>query len=155
MRPRKSMKSARTDLICACVTALAKREGSGASDILAAAASSSNPAVRDYGISALAAVGDDRAWESVMTRLTVNLRRRINDPDGVTWHRTCHAIEYLARHASRGSDRALRLINVLRSRWQNIPDPDLIDRWWPAIRPGRELPSTIDLCEHQPHAWWE
>ena len=58
------------DSICACVSALARRQGPQASDILQTAAESTDVYIRDNAISELAAVVDDRAWESVMTRLT-------------------------------------------------------------------------------------
>ena len=90
-----------------------------------------------------------------MARLTAMLRRR-SGPYGVAWHTSCSAIEYLARHAPRGSDRALRLISLLRDRWHNLADPELINRSWPAIGPGREPAATIDLlAPDRPRAWWE
>jgi hypothetical protein len=140
----KSAKPEYSDLICACLWALAERDGTAATDILASAASSSNPHVRASAISDLAAVGDDRAWEAVMARLTAMLRRRTG-LYGVAWHTSCSAIEYLARHAPRGSDRAIRLINLLGDQWHNLADPELINRWWPGIGPGREPAATIDL----------
>jgi hypothetical protein len=151
----KSTKPEYSDLICACLWALAERDGPAATDILALAAGSLSPHVRASAISDLAAVGDDRAWEAVMARLTAMLRRRAG-PYGVAWHTSCSAIEYLARHAPRGSDRAIRLVNLLRDRWHNLADPELINRWWPAIGPGREPAATIDLlAPHRPRAWWE
>ena len=55
----KSAKPEYSDLICACLWALADRDGPAATDIIASAASSSNPHVRASAISDLAAVGDD------------------------------------------------------------------------------------------------
>ena len=107
--------------------------------------------IRDNAISDLAAVGDDRAWESVMTRLTGILRRKAS-PYGVAWHETCSAIEYLARHAQAGSGRAIKLITLLRSRWHNLADPNLIAYWWPGIQPGGAPEVTIDLTAHSPRA---
>lgn len=151
----KSTESAYRDLICASITALAKREGPAATDILVSAASSSNPYIRDYGMSALASVADDSAWEIIMAHLGEILLRKTNSRS-LSWQETCRAIEYLARHAPQGSDRATRLITLLHNRWRNLADPDLIEQWWPGIGGDLQRSSTIDLQEsHSPQTWWE
>jgi hypothetical protein len=148
-------KAASCDLICACVIALAKREGPAATDVYAAAASSATATIREYGMSALAPVGDDRAWGQVMSRLDEMLGRQIS-PRGLRWREACLAVEYLARHAPQGSERATQLITLIRDRWRNLGDQDLIDRWWPGIGPGGHLITAIDLVgAHTPRGWWQ
>jgi len=142
------------DLICASVWALATRDGPAATDVYLAAIRSANATVRDYGMTFLAVSGDDRAWDEVITRLRDGLQRKIN-PGGLRWRETCRAVEYLARHAARGSDRADRLIGLVRGRWRNLGDADLIARWWPGIGPGGPPPGAIDLAGwHTPDLWW-
>jgi hypothetical protein len=129
------------DLICASVAALAKRDGPEATDVYLAAIASDNAAVRDYGMSALAAVGDDRGWEQVWTRLAEILRRQV-DPASMRWAEAAYAMQYLARHAEQGSARAIRLIALLRDRWRHVADPHLIEYWWPGVGPGGDPRKT-------------
>lgn len=141
------------DLICACVIALARRDGPDATDIYLVAARHTNSIIRDYGSAALAPSGDDRAWEEILARLDAILQRKIS-PDGLRWEEAVNTIEYLARHASRGSTRATRLITLLRSHWRNLASPGLLQQWWPGIGPGGPPPQTIDLGAHTiQHSW--
>jgi HEAT repeat protein len=142
------------DLLCTCVIALARRDGPAATDVYVSAALHENATVRRYGLHALAAVGDDRAWETIMTRLAEILKRKIT-PDGPRSDEASTAAAYLARHAPQGSPRAVRLITLLRGQWRNLGDPDLLKRWWPGIQPGGSTPAALDLpalptVEH----WW-
>ena len=142
------------DLICACVVALARRDGPRATDIYVAAANSGNAIVRDYGTSTLAIAGDDRAWEQAMTRLDGILRRKIN-AQGYRATEVLHTIEYLARYAERGSDRATRLVTLVRGRWRNLPDPGRIEQRYPAIQPHGRRAEDLDLpAAHTPNPWW-
>lgn len=150
----KSTKPDYRDLVCASVAALAKRDGPAGTDVYVAASQSADANVRDYGMSALAVAGDDRAWDQVMIRLGDLLQRKIN-PRGRRWREVCRAIEYLARHADLGSDRAAQLIALLRDRWSNLADPDLIARWWPGIGPADSPTDAVDLGgQHTPLLWW-
>lgn len=149
----KSTRSAFRDLMCAAVTALAKRDGPAATDIFIAAANASNPYIRDYGMSALAPVGDDTAWDQIFARLSEILERKLKSPS-LLWDEACRAIEYLARHAPQGSDRAIRVITLLRQHWRNLGYSDLIEQWWPGIGSEQTL-TTLDLQKHRPHAWWK
>jgi len=142
------------DLICACVIALARRDGPMATDVYVSAALHASAEVRRYGLSALAAVGDDRAWDAIMTRLAEILKRKIR-PGGPRSDEASSAAEYLARYAPQGSTRAVRLITLLRDHWRNLGDPDLLERWWPGIGPGGSSPTTIDLPGlHTVQHWW-
>ena len=142
------------DLICACVIALARRDGPAATDVYLAASGHTNAVVRTYGVSALAPVGDDRAWDAVLARLEDILHRKTS-PDGRRWEEAADAIQYLARHSPAGSERAVRLVTLLRNRWRNLADPGLVEQWWPGIRPGGQQPETIDQPGlHTPDAWW-
>jgi hypothetical protein len=135
------------DLLCACIVALAKRDGSAATDVYATAASHANPAVREYAMAALAVVGDDRSWDEILAHLDAMLKRKVNPTTSHSrrWEEGCGAIEYLARHSATASARAVRLVTLLRARWRNLADPELVERWWPGIQPGGPPPEGIDL----------
>jgi hypothetical protein len=150
---RNAARSEYCDLACASVWALAKRDGPAATDIYAAAARSASTAIRDYGMSFLALVGEDSAWDQVMVRLADILRREI-DPCGMRWREACHGIEYLARHAAQDPDRAARLVGLIRERWRNLGDQDLIGRWWPGIDPDGPPASAVGLAGHTPRPPW-
>jgi hypothetical protein len=141
------------DLICASAAALAKRDGPDASDVYVAALRSPDAIVRDYGASALAVVGDDRSWDERIDRLNETLLRKIS-LRGWNWREVCRTIEYLARHSPQSSDRAMRLVSLLRKHWNHLPDPDLISRWWPGIEPGGQPVQALDLARHNPELWW-
>lgn len=142
------------DLISACVAALAKRDGPAATDVYVAATRSPNPTVRDYGLSALAVAGDDRAWGELAASLNEVLQKKIS-LRGWRWRQACREIEYLARHSAQASDNATRLIGLLRHQWQNLADPNLISRWWPGIEPGGQAIEALDLAgQHVPQLWW-
>lgn len=150
----KSTRAEYRDLVCACVIALARRDGLAATDVFVATIGSPNAFVRDYGMSALAPVGDDRAWEQVMARLDEILRRKIS-PGGLRDGEALLAIEYLARHAGPGSDRAIRLITLVRRRWRNLPDPELIQQRYRGIQPDGRPAQDLNLpAGHTPRPWW-
>jgi hypothetical protein len=154
----RSTRPAYRDLLCACVIALAKRDGPAATGVYATAASHANPAVREYAMTALAAVGDDRAWDEILVHLDAMLDRKVNPTTSRSrrWEEACGAIQYLARHSTTASARAIRLVTLLRARWPNLADPELVDRWWPGIGPGGPAPEGIDLAgSHIPDSWWQ
>jgi hypothetical protein len=144
----KSTRSWYRDLVCASLVALARRERPAATDIYLAAVNSPNTIVRDYGMLALAPFGDDRAWEQILARLSQILQRKIN-PKGMSGGEAFNAIEYLARHAGLSSDRAVRLVTLLRNRWRQFADDTRlakrIERCWPGIQPGGPLATDLDL----------
>jgi hypothetical protein len=155
---RKTTGSAYRDLLCACVITLAKREGPAATDVYATAATYDNPGIREYGASALAAVGDDRAWDEILTWLDAALERKVRPTTSYSrqWAGVCGAIEYLTRHSVTGSARAARLVTLLRDRWPNMADPELVEGWWPGIEPGGPAPELVNLPgSHVPSSWWE
>jgi hypothetical protein len=66
--------------------------------------------------------------------LPAMLRRPMNR-DGHRWSSVFWAIEYLTRHAPVGSDRAIRLIALVRANWRRIADPGAVEKSWPGIGP--------------------
>lgn len=145
-------RSESADLACACVWALGKRDGAGATDALLEAARHARRYVSNYGISTLAAVGDDRAWEEMFARLAEVSRRK----PGSEFRRgeIRYAIEYLARAAPLASDRAVRLVTLIRDRWRHVGVQQWLEEWWPGIGPGGPPPETINLGTHVPETPW-
>ena len=140
------------DLVCACVIALAKRDGPAATDVYIAALQSPNPTVQEYGVSALAVAGDDRSWDERIDRLSEMLLRKTS-LRGWHWREECRTIEYLARHSPRAPGRATRLVSVLRKHWNHLADTGLISSWWPGIEPGGQPVQALDLARHNPELW--
>jgi hypothetical protein len=167
----KSARSGWRDLACAAVIALARRDGPAATDIYLAAAASTSADVRDYGLMVLAAEGDDRAWEQVLAAVSEILgRKRISYG---RWYDMLHAVQYLARHAARGTDRAQQLIGLLRANWGTLArppqklvrrgpyvEPEMqtatpLEELWPGIQPDGQPGDSIDLPRlRTPAAWW-
>jgi len=58
------------------------------------------------------------------------------------------AIEYLAGHAGPGTDRAIRLVTLVRDRWRNIGDRAQAEECWPGMGSGG--PDTVSLKRQQP-----
>lgn len=143
----KSTRRLYCDLACASAYGLARRDGAAATDIYMTASSSPNAWIRRYGLLALAPFGDDRAWEQVLASLVKNLRRKT--ATDMRAQEAFYAIEYLARHAGRGSDRAARLVTLLRKRWEKAGSllifADHIKRCWPGIQPGGPPATDLDL----------
>lgn len=167
----RSARSGWRDLACAAVIALARRDGPAATDIYLAAAASTSADVRDYGLMVLAAEGDARAWDPMLATVSEILgRKRISYG---RWYDMLHAVQYLARHAARGTDRAQQLIWLLRANWGTLarPPQKLVNRGpyvepemqtatrleelWPGIQPDGPPGDAIDLPRlHTPTAWW-
>jgi HEAT repeat protein len=141
------------DIACAGTWALGQRDGAAATDALLDAARHPDRDVSDYGVTALAVVGDGRAWDDIFARLGPALHRK-GSPGGLRQAEARSAIEYLARHAKVGSDRAVRLITLVRERWRNIDRQDLLEQWWPGIGPGGPPPEAIDLSTHVARTPW-
>jgi hypothetical protein len=122
------------DLRCVALLALAKRLGADATQDLADALVISDPGVHDYAGVALAKVGDDRAWESVLAGLSTLLQRRGRRsawPPRASWE-----IGYLARHAD--SERLTRLVSTLRASWAGLTEAERewLEVQWPEVAPG-------------------
>jgi hypothetical protein len=141
---RPSQRGELRDLACAAVYALSKRDGAAATDIFVTAGFHASQDISRYGLDALVSVGDDRAWDDVMSMLGEILRRKVS----AGTHRSDQAlaaIEYLARHAGLGTDRAVRLITLVRDRWRNIGDQTWVEEHWPGIEPGGPSPDAVSL----------
>lgn len=135
----KSARPGWRDLVCAAVIALARRDGPAASDIYLTAAASTSADVRHYGLMVLAAEGDERAWDPMLATVSEILRRKRISYG--RWYDMLHAVQYLARHAARGTDRAEQLISLLRANWGTLarPPQKLVNRGpYVGVRP----------CEH-------
>jgi hypothetical protein len=141
---RPGQRSWLTDLACAAVYALCKRDGAAATDIFVAAAFHPSRDISGYGIHALVSAGDDRAWDDVMTTLGEILRTKVSAGTQRS-AQALAAIEYLARHAGPGTDRAIRLVTLVRDRWRNIGDRAQAEECWPGIGSGGPPPDTVSL----------
>ena len=138
------------DVAYASVGALGQRDGAAATDVLLEAARQPHPDVSDLGLDALAAVGDDRAWDEMAARLA-EVSRGKSAPGGRRQAEIRHIIEYLAKYAPLASDRAAWLITLVRERWQNV-----LEQWWPGIGPNNEAPpETVNLGTHVHLAPWQ
>jgi hypothetical protein len=140
------------DLMCACVWALGKRDGPGSTDILAEAGSHASAAVRDYGLVALAAVGDDRAWDDMLAGLRARLAKRITSAS--RQGEALVVIAYLARHCGRDAGRRIRLAALLRERWTRLPEAKMVAGRYPGVSPDGLPPADIDFGAYVPRAPW-
>jgi hypothetical protein len=143
------------DLMCACLWALGKRDGAAATDVLVEATAHASNDVRDYGLTILAAVGDDRAWDDMERSLAGRLARKITSPRQAV--EAVHIIEYLARSGAGNRDRSVRLIGVLRDRWTHLPEraQNAIAELYRGIGPGGPAPAYVYLGTHAPRAPWQ
>ena len=127
--------------------------------------------MRDYGLIVLAAEGDERAWGPVLATVSEILGR--NRISYGRWYDMLHAVQYLARHAARGTDRAEQLVSLLRTNWGTLArppqklvrrgpyvEPEMqtatpLEELWPGIQPDGPPGDAIDLPRlHTPVAWW-
>lgn len=151
------------DLQCAALLALAKREGTAASEVLAAHLTHASAAVRDYAIISLAAVGDDRAWPQVHMILRQDLDRPppTAQPQqlipGLKQFKLLTAVTYLVRHlAIAPADRIPQLVSTLRSRFDRlyVVEQDWLSTHWPGIDPAGPAPDRINPPDPQPFRDW-
>jgi hypothetical protein len=151
------------DLRCAALLALAKREGSAASDVLAAHLTRVPAAVRDYAIIGLAGVGDDRVWAQVHAVL----RQQLNRPSRTSQLQPLHpaigqfkvliTVAYLVRHLRMSpADRIPQLVGTLRSRFDRLylVEQDWLRTHWPGIDPAGPAPARVDPPDLQPFRAW-
>lgn len=130
------------DFAGACAGSLYAREGTKATDVYVALVEYPNASLSEYGMGLLAWGGDDSAWELVCGRLTAMLRRPMSH-EGHRWSSVLWAIEYLTRHAPAGSNRAIRLITLVRANWRRIADPEAVEKSWPGIGPDGPAPEAV------------
>jgi hypothetical protein len=135
-----------SDLRCAVLLALAKREKAGASEALSEVVDDANAAIREYAVMGLAAVGDGRAWDSVLVRLTAMLARTRATQAGDDLSPVVLAVIYLLRHVAEGDGRAEAVVSLLRRRWPRLTERE--QRWfgehWPAVALG---PAAVEAPE--------
>lgn len=160
-----------TDLACAAVTALAKRDGPAATDVYLTAAGSSARTVRESGLMVLSVEGDDRAWEPMIAKVGEILSRK-SIRHGL-WNELLGAVCYLTRHASPGTARAELLVTLLRANCGPLARPpqkrigrgpyvepemetaERLEDLWPGIQPDGPPADALDLPGQQtPVAWW-
>jgi hypothetical protein len=122
------------DLRCAVLLALAKRLDEDASDCLAEGLRSGIGAVRDYAAFGLAAVGDDRCWDDMVSWFVTRARS----------HQNAHespvpiGFAYLGRHAT-SRTRLESLTALVRRAWPKLDsrDQDWLLHYWPGFAPDR------------------
>jgi hypothetical protein len=139
---RPSQRSWLTDLAYAALYALRERDGPAATDVFVTAAFHTSRILSNFGMSTLTSVGDGRAWEDVLTILGEILRTKA----GKGTQRGAQvlvAIEYLASYAEPGTDKAIRLVTLVRDQWRNIGDRAWADARWPGIGPGGPPPDAV------------
>jgi hypothetical protein len=143
------------DLMCACVWALGHRDEPAATDMLVEAAGHASASVRDYGLSVLAAVGDDRAWDDMFAALELRLAKRISRARQAG--EVLLFIGYLARHCAQKHDRSARLAGLLRRRWSRLPDSaaQAAAGRYPGVGPGGPPSADIGFAAYIPPAPWQ
>jgi HEAT repeat protein len=109
-------------LRCAAILALAKREKAAASETLSLLVDDADADVRHYAVMGLAAVGDGRAWDAVIARLTAMLGRTRTTEYGDDITPVVTSVIYLLRHAGRDEARAAAVVSLLRLRWPRLTD---------------------------------
>ena len=129
------------DLRCASLLALAKRCGEDASAELTEALSDRNAAVKDYAIIGLAGAGDGRAWDLVLKRLHVLLRR----PSRPIPSEVLMAVAYLVQHGMDDQDRLKALVDSLRTNWDRMNEDEVkwFSEFWPDVSPDGPPSSRV------------
>jgi hypothetical protein len=133
------------DIRCASVLALAKRLGGEATPDLLVGLSSSTSAVKEYALTCLAAVGDGQGWDEVFDWLAKRLRQTSKVRYGRT-SPTVHAIDYLVRHLGDDGGRKVRLVELLRKRFDqtSVDDEGWIRETWPELM-SNDKAATVPL----------
>ena len=139
---RPSQRSQLRDLACAAVYALQERDGHAATDVFVTAAFHASRDISGYGMDALEQAGDDRAWDEVLSALGQLLSRKVT-AGTLRGNQALTAIEYLARHAEPGSDRAVRLVTLVRDRWRALGVQYSVERRWPDMGPDGPEPKNV------------
>ena len=139
------------DLRCTALIALAKRCGDGATEEYQAACSSRSLSVRDYGVLTLAAFGDDRAWSTMLARLSAWRRRKQADdpPAGAV------LVTYLVCHATSG-ERVVELVSVVRAVWDKLlpSDRKVVERFWPDAPPDGPAAAQVGSPDARGMGTW-
>jgi hypothetical protein len=131
------------DLMCACVWALGRRDGPGGTDVFIEAAAHVNRSVRGYGLTALAAVGDDRAWNDMLAALKRQLARKITSARRAG--EVLDIIAYLARHCEQDAARRALLADLLRRHWSRLRHAETVTGGYPEVGPDDPPPAEIDF----------
>ncbi len=122
------------DMRCASLLALAKRCGGEASADLLEALADRDGTVKDYAVVGLAGAGDGRAWDQVLKRLKVLLRR----PTRASYQSdVLMAVAYLVQHTTDDQRRRAALVDTLRHRWNRMNEEELkwFSEFWPDASP--------------------
>jgi hypothetical protein len=149
MRDLLQKKDTSREIRMSALTVLTDRCGVAASADLAAALDGRDWQVQGLAVYLLAQVGDDRAWDRIFERLGRHLRR--SERTACNLSEVLVEVCYLARHAEgTGSERCIRLVHLLRSRWKNLTGagPFVNERqWmgehWPECRPDGPPPEGV------------
>jgi hypothetical protein len=132
------------DLAGAAVYALRERDGPAAEDIFVTAAFHPNRRISSQGLNALERAGDGRAWDEVLFSLGEILGKKVSGGT-LRGDQALTAIGYLARHAQPASDRAIRLVTLVRDRWSVLGIQLSVERRWPDMGPGGPAPEAVSL----------
>jgi hypothetical protein len=152
------------ELRSVALLALAKREGSSASDVLAAHLGHRYFGVQDMAIRGLAVVGDDRAWPEALKLLREMLDRPVPHPD--QGGRTMESLSamfvvmvyvtYLIRTLQDSRIRLCELVDTLRAnfdRLYTIERAFLLEQW-AEVEPGGESAETMPFPDPEPFRQW-
>jgi hypothetical protein len=143
------------DLRCTSLVAITKRTGVAATPVLLDALSQRDPAVREYAVLCLAAVGDARAWDAVLEWL-----RRRTQPARTIAPPSQAAVHYLIRHLpERTEDDRREVVRVIRKAWPVLA-AEGTTQWlsaiWPAVEPDGPMepgtPPRLDAADWRRHA---
>jgi hypothetical protein len=141
------------DLRCASLLAIAKRIGPEATPDLLEGLAFPDGAVKDYAVIALACAGDDGAWDAVLARLVVLLRRttaRQSDGSDVVV-----ALAYLGHYAVT-SERTAKVRYVVQKKWDRLQESDRswVRTYWPAHASPDCNPSPLAQRERSELRRW-
>lgn len=122
-----------SDVVCASLYALARREGSAAtSDLATSYRDRKTWEYQLYAMIGLAVVGDDSVWDLAAQRLKANLARvrRINAIPPLL----AFPLAYLLRNAQDRPDRMALLAMMIRSRLAGMSNDEraVLSKVWPA-----------------------
>ncbi|WP_204293321.1 HEAT repeat domain-containing protein [Micromonospora gifhornensis] len=150
-------RGATIDERCSALVALAKRQGSDASETLARALLDEDRVIRRYGLLCMAYVGDGRSWDAVLYALRVSLAGpaprfpfALNPAALFSQSEVLPPIAYLARFATNAS-REEMVVGLVSSNWDKLynAEQEWLRSHWLACDPNAEKPMPPNLSRIQ------
>lgn len=135
-----------SDLRCAAVLALAKRNEPSVDDVLPGLLDDRDAAVRQYALLGLARAGDGSGYDAVLDRLKALTSRKRKDPShGFDISPVITATTYLLRHAAGDARRLAELAAVLRLARTRLSATEQawLDEHWAELRSGDGDPTDV------------